>query len=204
MLWRAHRKWPHGCFDIQRCLRTLLTAFTLFHEARPFTLTETPGLRSRIKAVPCALTSRSRRRPSVTSPMQYTCLHNHGLTVSASTALLRQSPPSGRERRLSPSGRDVECRIDYRAGGYKEPWCFKVIYLQPSRPSPTMRSVLAVLSLAALATGAATKHHSDRVAATWFAGWHADDFPLSKLSWNKYTHVTYSFAYVNVLLKSSM
>ncbi|VDB82806.1 unnamed protein product [Peniophora sp. CBMAI 1063] len=33
------------------------------------------------------------------------------------------------------------------------------------------------------------------VAATWFAGWHATQgFPVSSLSWDKYTHVTYSFA----------
>ncbi|KAG8720322.1 hypothetical protein FRC09_009765 [Ceratobasidium sp. 395] len=32
------------------------------------------------------------------------------------------------------------------------------------------------------------------VAATWFASWHAKDFPLSNVSWHKYTTVTYSFA----------
>lgn len=32
------------------------------------------------------------------------------------------------------------------------------------------------------------------VAATWFASWHAEDFPLSNVSWHKYTTVTYSFA----------
>ncbi|KAG9121581.1 hypothetical protein FRC07_002405, partial [Ceratobasidium sp. 392] len=41
------------------------------------------------------------------------------------------------------------------------------------------------------------------VAATWFASWHAQDFPLSNVSWSKYTTVTYSFALttpdVNVL-----
>ncbi|KAF8969395.1 endochitinase [Flammula alnicola] len=34
-----------------------------------------------------------------------------------------------------------------------------------------------------------------KVAAAWYAGWHADaGFPLSKVSWSKYTHLTYSFA----------
>ncbi|KZV72372.1 glycoside hydrolase family 18 protein [Peniophora sp. CONT] len=33
------------------------------------------------------------------------------------------------------------------------------------------------------------------VAATWFAGWHADQgFSVSNISWDKYTHITYSFA----------
>ena len=34
------------------------------------------------------------------------------------------------------------------------------------------------------------------VSAAWYAGWHTDDFPLSDVSWDKYTHLTYSFAYV--------
>jgi len=32
------------------------------------------------------------------------------------------------------------------------------------------------------------------VAATWYAGWHAELYPLSNVSWDKYTHITYSFA----------
>lgn len=34
----------------------------------------------------------------------------------------------------------------------------------------------------------------DLVAATWYAGWHAELFPLANVSWEKYTHITYSFA----------
>ncbi|KAI0371354.1 glycoside hydrolase [Pilatotrama ljubarskyi] len=34
----------------------------------------------------------------------------------------------------------------------------------------------------------------DVVAYTWYAGWHGADFPPEKLSWNKYTAVTYAFA----------
>ncbi|OCH91678.1 glycoside hydrolase [Obba rivulosa] len=34
----------------------------------------------------------------------------------------------------------------------------------------------------------------DMVSASWYAGWHAQDFPLSNVSWDKYTHLTYSFA----------
>ncbi|TBU48668.1 chitinase [Dichomitus squalens] len=35
---------------------------------------------------------------------------------------------------------------------------------------------------------------SSLVSAAWYAGWHSDDFPLASVSWNKYTHLTYSFA----------
>ncbi len=40
-------------------------------------------------------------------------------------------------------------------------------------------------------------HH--KVASAWYAGWHATStpaFPVSEISWSKYTHMTYSFAYV--------
>ncbi|RDB21041.1 Chitinase A1 [Hypsizygus marmoreus] len=34
-----------------------------------------------------------------------------------------------------------------------------------------------------------------KVATAWYAGWHSTTgFPLSKVSWSKYTHLTYSFA----------
>jgi hypothetical protein len=35
------------------------------------------------------------------------------------------------------------------------------------------------------------------VAATWYAGWHANDFPPENLSWEKYNRVTYAFAETN-------
>ncbi|KXN92316.1 Chitinase A1 [Leucoagaricus sp. SymC.cos] len=36
---------------------------------------------------------------------------------------------------------------------------------------------------------------NSKVAVSWYAGFHADKgFPLSNVSWNKYTHLTYSFA----------
>ena len=38
----------------------------------------------------------------------------------------------------------------------------------------------------------------DIVATTWYAGWHGSDpayaFPPEKISWSKYTSVTYAFA----------
>lgn len=32
------------------------------------------------------------------------------------------------------------------------------------------------------------------VAAAWYTGWHAADFPLSQVSWSKYTNVIYASA----------
>lgn len=34
-----------------------------------------------------------------------------------------------------------------------------------------------------------------KVATAWFAGWHANaGFPVSEVSWDKYTELTYAFA----------
>ena len=41
---------------------------------------------------------------------------------------------------------------------------------------------------------------SDLVAASWYAGWQAQDVPLNKVSWDRFTHMTYSFAYGFFLL----
>lgn len=35
---------------------------------------------------------------------------------------------------------------------------------------------------------------SSKAAVGWYAGYHSTDFPLSDVSWNKYTHLTFSFA----------
>ncbi|TFK44302.1 glycoside hydrolase [Crucibulum laeve] len=32
------------------------------------------------------------------------------------------------------------------------------------------------------------------ISTTWYTGWHATDFPLTAVSWSKYTHLTYAFA----------
>lgn len=34
----------------------------------------------------------------------------------------------------------------------------------------------------------------DMVSSSWYAGWHADNFTLQNVSWDKYTHLIYSFA----------
>ena len=33
----------------------------------------------------------------------------------------------------------------------------------------------------------------DLVASAWYAGWHADNFTLDDVSWDKYTQLTYAF-----------
>ena len=35
---------------------------------------------------------------------------------------------------------------------------------------------------------------NSKVAAAWWAGWHPNLLPLDKVSWKKYTHMTYAFA----------
>ncbi|KAH9948621.1 chitinase [Amylocystis lapponica] len=34
----------------------------------------------------------------------------------------------------------------------------------------------------------------EMVAAAWYTGWHAENFTLANVTWDKYTHMTYSFA----------
>ncbi|EPQ57125.1 chitinase [Gloeophyllum trabeum ATCC 11539] len=63
-----------------------------------------------------------------------------------------------------------------------------------------MKSFSALLSFTAvlLALSGVEGHQpikaSGKVASTWWASWHASDFPASKLSWSKYNRVVYSFA----------
>jgi GH18 family chitinase len=40
-------------------------------------------------------------------------------------------------------------------------------------------------------------------AMTWYAGWHATDFPLKNMSWEKYDQVFYAFASVRFFTSSS-
>jgi len=45
-------------------------------------------------------------------------------------------------------------------------------------------------------TATATLESTGIVSSAWWAGWHAPAFPLSRVSWNKYTHMQYAFAWV--------
>ncbi|VDB84991.1 unnamed protein product [Peniophora sp. CBMAI 1063] len=64
--------------------------------------------------------------------------------------------------------------------------------------SLTIVSLSASLLPLAAAWKLPNASHTDKpqpVAAAWYAGWHADvGFPVSSISWDKYTHITYSFA----------
>jgi len=39
-----------------------------------------------------------------------------------------------------------------------------------------------------------TSRSSSTISAAWYTGWHATDFPLSQVSWSKYTNLIYAFA----------
>ena len=57
--------------------------------------------------------------------------------------------------------------------------------------------LLALFSsiVAVHAQDATSNARSDKVAAAWYAGWHATTgYPLSSVPWSKYTHLTYAFA----------
>lgn len=89
-----------------------------------------------------------------------------------------------------------------------------LLSLSPRHPT-TMRTTV-LLALPALALVADARMHQVRspahhrhvarqaanttkpsVAAAWFEGWNAN-FTAADLSWERYTHVTYSFAYVSL------
>ncbi|EAU84319.1 endochitinase [Coprinopsis cinerea okayama7 len=56
--------------------------------------------------------------------------------------------------------------------------------------------LVALLSTLVVASPAAVEGKTrGKVAAAWYAGWHATTgYPLSRVSWKKYTHLTYAFA----------
>ncbi|KAK7049968.1 hypothetical protein VNI00_005399 [Paramarasmius palmivorus] len=56
---------------------------------------------------------------------------------------------------------------------------------------PLLSSVALLLSTLSFSTPASA---GPTIAKAYYPGWRSDDFPLSKVSWHKYTHVTYAFA----------
>lgn len=56
--------------------------------------------------------------------------------------------------------------------------------------SVSIRASADVNATVSVSTGSTV----DMVSAAWYAGWHSDNFTLSNVSWDKYTHMTYSFA----------
>jgi chitinase len=62
---------------------------------------------------------------------------------------------------------------------------------------PSVGDLLANASTGAQGgPGSGTNHTGSAVATTWYAGWHATDFPVTNVSWGKYTSVIYAFAFV--------
>ncbi|KAK7692166.1 hypothetical protein QCA50_003787 [Cerrena zonata] len=60
---------------------------------------------------------------------------------------------------------------------------------------PFVISAVRAAGIAAEATISTSNGSTvDMVSAAWYAGWHSKDFPVANVSWEKYTHVTYSFA----------
>jgi GH18 family chitinase len=67
-------------------------------------------------------------------------------------------------------------------------------------------ALVTLAEAAAFASGEESYHHlaarapkTKKIAQAWYAGWHATgpkSVPLSKVPWDKYTHLTYAFAYV--------
>ncbi|ESK94160.1 glycoside hydrolase family 18 protein [Moniliophthora roreri MCA 2997] len=53
---------------------------------------------------------------------------------------------------------------------------------------PSLILLLSTLSLSTPANAGAA------IAKAYYPGWGSDDFPLSKVTWSKYTHLTYAFA----------
>ena len=43
-------------------------------------------------------------------------------------------------------------------------------------------------------TSNSTNGTIDMVSAAWYTGWHNESLPLANVTWDKYTHVFYSFA----------
>lgn len=55
-------------------------------------------------------------------------------------------------------------------------------------------STLSLLVIASAASGCNGDDSTGSVSSAWYAGWHSGDFSLGDVSWDKYTHLTYSFA----------
>ncbi|KAF8165592.1 endochitinase [Crassisporium funariophilum] len=56
-------------------------------------------------------------------------------------------------------------------------------------------TALAIPGACAFQAYGENSYGSSKVASAWYAGWHATTgFPLSKVAWSKYTHMTYAFA----------
>ncbi|OJT02630.1 Chitinase A1 [Trametes pubescens] len=63
-----------------------------------------------------------------------------------------------------------------------------------AKPHSRLRRTCPSKSSGSSNSSSSSTSQTSRVAAGWYAGYHSTDFPLSDVSWSKYTHLTYSFA----------
>ena len=75
--------------------------------------------------------------------------------------------------------------------GYKGGSFFSILFILIMSFSLSPSKILLVV-LAATSQGLC----APKVSRAWFGGWHSKDFPPSKVSWSKYTHMSFAFAYV--------
>jgi chitinase len=59
---------------------------------------------------------------------------------------------------------------------------------------PASFTIMLPLLAASLVFLPSVQAQTSQVAATWYAGWHATEYPLSSVSWSKYNTVYYAFA----------
>ena len=72
---------------------------------------------------------------------------------------------------------------------------WKIVFRILSYPQIMILLVLSWLPIFVFTTLSVEGKTSNSVASAWYAGWHSTaGFPLSKVSWSKYTHLTYAFA----------
>ncbi|KAH8813770.1 endochitinase [Flagelloscypha sp. PMI_526] len=66
--------------------------------------------------------------------------------------------------------------------------------MSPLRITFLFLSSFILVASAFIFDNRSNNHGKQKIASAWYASWHKDDFPLSKVPWSKYTHLTYAFA----------
>jgi hypothetical protein len=77
-------------------------------------------------------------------------------------------------------------------------YCAQLSNAAHFRPHTYIKRSLSVRTVSGAKSGRSLnlvpRNKHNRVATTWFASWHAADFPLSAVSWEKYDVIMYAFA----------
>jgi chitinase len=64
----------------------------------------------------------------------------------------------------------------------------------PLLPLMLLLSTVATLEINHSRQLNTTSISNSTISAAWYTGWHAADFPLSQVSWSKYSLMIYAFA----------